>query len=136
MDVEIAGYSDRLEIISPGALPNAMTVEKMVAGQRSARNPIIVEVPRDYGYVDARGMGVRTKVIPALRAGGMEPIFQATDDYMKTLLRKAEKHHARGNAPTNAPLEEKETISGALSASVLTPRKRLMKKSMNIGEGG
>ena len=113
VDVEIAGYKDRLEIISPGALPNSMTVEKMVAGQRSARNLIIVEVLRDYGYVDARGMGVRTKVIPALKARGLEPIFQATDDYVKTLLRKAEKHPDRENASVNASLEEKKTISGS-----------------------
>ena len=77
VDVEIAGYKDRLEIISPGALPNSMTVEKMVAGQRSARNLIIVEVLRDYGYVDARGMGVRTKVIPALKAVGWSPYFRS-----------------------------------------------------------
>lgn len=104
VDVEIAGYSDRLEIISPGALPNAMTVEKMVAGQRSARNLIIVEVLRDYGYVDARGMGVRTKVIPALKAGGVEPVFQAADDYVKTLLRKTEKHLNEKDASINASL--------------------------------
>jgi len=57
-DVEVVSYADRLEIKSPGTLPNSMTVEKMLAGQRSARNPLIVEVLRDYGYVDARGMGV------------------------------------------------------------------------------
>lgn len=113
VDVEIAGYSDRLEIISPGALPNAMTVEKMVAGQRSARNLIIVEVLRDYGYVDARGMGVRTKVIPALKAGGVEPVFQAADDYVKTLLRKTEKHLNKENASTNASLEQRKAVLGA-----------------------
>jgi ATP-dependent DNA helicase RecG len=74
--------------MSPGALPNSMTVEKMIAGQRSARNLIIVEVLRDYGYVDARGMGVRTKVIPALKARGLAPIFQATDDFVKTTIEK------------------------------------------------
>ena len=37
--------SIRLEVLSPGALQNSMTVEKMVAGQRSARNPLIVEGP-------------------------------------------------------------------------------------------
>ena len=113
VDVEIAGYKDRLEIISPGALPNSMTVEKMVAGQRSPRNLIIVEVLRDYGYVDARGMGVRTKVIPALKAVGVEPVFQATDDYVKTLLRKAEKHLNEEDASANASLEEKKAVIGA-----------------------
>jgi ATP-dependent DNA helicase RecG len=86
VDVEISGYRDRLEIISPGALPNSMTVEKMLAGQRSARNSILAEVLRDYGYVDARGMGVRTKVVPALRAGGLLASFDATEDYLKTVV--------------------------------------------------
>ncbi|MBC2710902.1 MAG: winged helix-turn-helix transcriptional regulator, partial [Desulfosarcina sp.] len=89
VDVEIAGYRDRLEIISPGALPNSMTVEKMLAGQRSARNHIVVEVLRDYGYVDARGMGIRTKVIPALKADGVQSLFDATDDYVKVVVGKA-----------------------------------------------
>jgi ATP-dependent DNA helicase RecG len=44
-----------------------MTVAKMIAGQRSARNPLIVDILRDYGYVDARGMGVRTKIIPLMK---------------------------------------------------------------------
>jgi len=99
VDIEIVGYNDRLEIISPGAFPNTMTVEKMVAGQRSARNLIVVEVLRDYGYVDARGMGVRTKVLPALKAGGLEPIFQATDDYVKTTIKRIKGQNDLINLP-------------------------------------
>lgn len=87
VEVEIAGYQDRLEITSPGALTNSMTIEKMLAGQRSARNHLIVEVLRDYGYVDARGMGVRTKVIPLMRQlNQTDPMFEATEDYLKTVL--------------------------------------------------
>ena len=60
-----------------------MTVEKMLAGQRSPRNPLIVDVLRDYGYVDARGMGVRTKIVPLLvKQNGVAPEFEATDDYL------------------------------------------------------
>lgn len=66
-----------------------MTVEKILAWQRSVRNHIIVEVLRDYGYVDARGMGVRTKVIPALKMDDAYSIFDATDDYMKVVVGKA-----------------------------------------------
>ena len=90
VDVEIAGYQDRLEITSPGALPNSMTIEKVLAGQRSARNTIVVEVLRDYGYVDARGMGIRTKVVPLIeKSTGAAPAFEATDDYFKTTIRSA-----------------------------------------------
>jgi len=90
VDVEVAGYIDRLEITSPGAFPNSMTVEKMLAGQRSSRNNIIVEVLRDYGYVDARGMGVRTKVVPSLKQSGTTPVFEATEDYVKSIIVKTE----------------------------------------------
>ena len=88
-EIEVARYADRLEVLSPGALQNSMTVEKMVAGQRSARNPLIVEVLRDYGYVDARGMGVRNKIIPLLQEqNGTNPDFIATEDYLKVLMHR------------------------------------------------
>lgn len=89
IEIEICMYSNRLEIISPGNLQNSMTIEKMKTGQRSARNPIIMEVLRDYNYVDARGMGIRLKVVPLMKAyTGKEPYFELTDDYLKTVLYK------------------------------------------------
>ena len=66
-EVEVIRYADRLEVSSPGALPNGMTVEKMLAGQRTPRNLLISEVLRDYDYADARGMGVRNKIVPLMR---------------------------------------------------------------------
>jgi ATP-dependent DNA helicase RecG len=93
VDIEVTVYSDRLEIISPGKLPNSMTIEKMIAGQRSPRNPLITGILRDYGYVDARGMGVRTKVIPLMKkVNHVEPEFEATDDYLKTVLYRQPKN--------------------------------------------
>ncbi len=91
VDIEIGLYADRLEVISPGALPNSMTVEKMIAGQRSPRNTIIMEVLRDYKYVDYRGMGIRTKVLPLMREmNKTEPEFIVTEDYLKTVLYRRE----------------------------------------------
>ena len=88
-EIEVARYVDRLEVLSPGALQNTMTVEKMVAGQRSARNPLIVEILRDYGYVDARGMGVRNKIIPLLSEhNGTEPDFIATEDHLRVVMHR------------------------------------------------
>lgn len=87
VEIEVVNYSDRFEVISPGALNNSMTVEKMKAGQRSPRNTIIMEVLRDYGYVDYRGMGVRTKIVPLTRQlTGKDPEFVVTEDYLKTVL--------------------------------------------------
>jgi len=87
VDIEVGIYSNRLEIISPGTLQNSMTIEKMILGQRSPRNPIIMEVLRDYRYVDSRGMGVRIKVIPLMKSiNQTEPIFEMSEDYFKTIL--------------------------------------------------
>lgn len=120
VDVEITGYRDRLEIISPGALPNAMTIEKMLAGQRSARNHIIVEVLRDYGYVDARGMGVRTKVVPALKAVGVEPMFKVTDDYLQTTIQQVKGQFELINRPlkpqATGDVTEKQVIKGHIKS--------------------
>lgn len=87
VEVEVVNYADRLEVISPGALQNSMTVEKMLAGQRSARNPVVMEVMRDYGYVEQRGMGVRRKIVPLTRDfTGREAMFEATDDFVRVSI--------------------------------------------------
>ena len=75
-DIMLAIYSDRLEIQSPGKLPNTVTIDGMKFGMRYARNQTLVNIMRDYGYVDARGMGVRNKIIPGMHAhNNTEPDF-------------------------------------------------------------
>ena len=73
-DVEVSLYGNRLEVISPGRLPNGVTVEKMKEGLRAARNELLKEILRDYGYVEHLGMGVRNRIIQSMRAhNGTEP---------------------------------------------------------------
>ncbi|HEV8722871.1 MAG TPA: ATP-binding protein [Candidatus Binatia bacterium] len=68
-DIEVSLYSDRLEVVSPGRLPNGVTVEKMKVGVvRVARNELLKEILRDYGYVEHYGMGVRNRIIQSMRA--------------------------------------------------------------------
>lgn len=120
VDVEIAGYQDRLEITSPGALPNAMTVEKMLAGQRSARNTILVEVLRDYGYVDARGMGVRTKVVPLITEfTGAAPKFEATDDFFKSIVHAATVPENVPKASATVPATPKRSLEKDITTKIV-----------------
>ena len=91
-DVMLAIYADRLEIQSPGRLPNTVTVERMKAGARYTRNQTLVNVMRDYGYVDARGMGVRNKIVPGMRAhNGTEPDLIAEEHRFTVCLWKEPK---------------------------------------------
>ena len=44
-DIEVSLYRDRFEVISPGRLPNGVTVEKMKEGVvRVARNELLKEI--------------------------------------------------------------------------------------------
>ncbi len=73
-DVLLTIFSDRLEIQSPGRLPNTVTTDGMKLGHRYARNQTLANLMRDYGYVDGRGMGIRNKVIPGMmNHNGTEP---------------------------------------------------------------
>jgi ATP-dependent DNA helicase RecG len=66
-DIELSLYSDRLEIISPGRLPNGITTERMKIGCRASRNQLIKDTMRDYGYLEHMGMGVPRKIIRFMR---------------------------------------------------------------------
>ena len=88
-EIEVARYVDRVEVLSPGALQNSMTVQKMIAGRRSPRNLLISDVMRDLGYADARGMGVRNKIIPLLQErNGVAPEFEANEDHLRLTMRR------------------------------------------------
>ncbi|MYA03211.1 MAG: transcriptional regulator [Caldilineaceae bacterium SB0664_bin_22] len=89
-DVMLTIFSDRLEIQSPGRLPNTVTTDGMKLGHRYARNQTLANLMRDYGYVDGRGMGIRNKVIPGMRAhNGTEPDLIAEESRFTVRLWKA-----------------------------------------------
>ena len=73
-DIELSIYEDRLEIISPGKLPNGITPDRMRAGCRAARNQLLKDVMRDYGYLEHMGMGIPRKIIKGMQEhNGTEP---------------------------------------------------------------
>jgi len=67
-DIELSIYDDRLEVISPGRLPNGITPERMKSGCRAARNQLLKDVLRDYGYLEHMGMGIPRKIIKGMLA--------------------------------------------------------------------
>jgi ATP-dependent DNA helicase RecG len=85
-DVELTIYSDRLEVISPGRLPNSITPARMRTGCRAARNQLLKDVMRDYGYLENSGMGIPRKIIRGMRMhNGTEP--DLVEDQEQFILR-------------------------------------------------
>jgi ATP-dependent DNA helicase RecG len=55
--IRILMYNERLEFISPGRLPNPVTVEKLKSGVSYAANPVIVKFMDNLRYLDRLGRG-------------------------------------------------------------------------------
>lgn len=66
-DIELSIFDDRMEIVSPGRLPNGITPARMLTGCRAARNQLIKDVMRDYRYLEHSGMGVPRKIVKCMR---------------------------------------------------------------------
>jgi ATP-dependent DNA helicase RecG len=91
MSVSIDIYSDRLEIISPGRLPNGVTPERMLDGIRATRNQLIMDTLRDYGYLEHSGLGVpRIMVRGMLEHNGTQPeLIEDGERFIVRLLSQA-----------------------------------------------
>ena len=91
-DITLTIFSDRLEVRSPGSLPNTATVDALLDGFRYARNQTLVNVMRDYRYVEFRGMGIPTKVVPGmLEHNGSKPDFLPAEHSFAVRLWKEKK---------------------------------------------
>jgi ATP-dependent DNA helicase RecG len=89
-DIELAIYPDRLEVISPGRLPNAITVARMRTGCRAARNQLLKDAMRDYGYLEHMGMGVPRKIIRGMKDhNGTDPELIEQAESFTVRLRSA-----------------------------------------------
>ncbi|ADG81945.1 RNA-binding domain-containing protein [Thermincola potens] len=74
--IRVFVFVDRLEIISPGRLPNTVTVEKMKTGVSFSRNPFLMKYMENFRYVDRLGRGVPMVISEMKKSVGIEPVFE------------------------------------------------------------
>ncbi len=88
--IEVCVYADRVEFISPGKPPNGITPDRMRAGCRAARNQLLKDVLRDYGYMEHMGMGIPRKIVKLMEEQvGTEPELIVAEESFTLILRKA-----------------------------------------------
>ena len=88
-DIELSIYADRLEVVSPGRLTNGITPARMRSGCRSARNELLKDVMRDYGYLEHMGMGIPRKIMRSMREhNGTDPELIEEDEGFTLRLQK------------------------------------------------
>ena len=94
--VRLFVFDDRLEIYSPGALPNSLTVDTMAARQ-ATRNELIVRflsrariqrvgVPGRAHFMEARGEGVPLILHESRRVSGRTPLYELFGDELRLTI--------------------------------------------------
>lgn len=73
-------YDDRIEIKSPGGLPNTITIEKMKVGVKYHRNPVLAQYFFDANMVERAGQGI-PKSNRWLRENGNPELDIKEDEY-------------------------------------------------------
>ena len=56
--IRVLLYRDRIEFLSPGRLPNTVTIEKLKKGVSYAVNPVILKFMENLRYIDKLGRGL------------------------------------------------------------------------------
>ncbi|RMF48244.1 MAG: transcriptional regulator [Anaerolineae bacterium] len=64
-------FADHLEVHSPGGLPGPVTLNNLLQA-RYSRNPVIVQVLSDLGFVERLGYGL-DRVVTAVKQAGLPP---------------------------------------------------------------
>lgn len=75
--IQIFCFSDRIRVYSPGRLPGHITVENIVR-ERFSRNPVVVQVLADLGFIERLGYGIDRMLRLLREAGQPAPRFQET----------------------------------------------------------
>lgn len=78
-------FTDRMEVISPGRLPNTVTIEKLSVGTSFARNPVLVRLMETLGYVDKLGRGLPMVYQEAKKLGVQVRFIESGEEFKVVL---------------------------------------------------
>ncbi|MBI4653015.1 putative DNA binding domain-containing protein [Candidatus Kuenenbacteria bacterium] len=86
-NIRIFMFKDRMEIYSPGRLPNTITLNNILYAQQT-RNHFIVRVLDNLHYIESLGTGIQ-KIIRLMKENNnTEPKFEVLDEEFKVTLFK------------------------------------------------
>lgn len=83
--VRIFQFDNRIEFMSPGRLPNTVSVEKLAYGVSYASNPIILKFLENLRYVDKLGRGL-PMVYQEAKKLGRQVVFEEVGEEFKVTL--------------------------------------------------
>jgi len=79
-------FNNRLEVRSPGRLPNTVTIEKMKNGVSYASNPVLLKFMENLRYIDKLGRGVPMVYQAALKNNKDLILEEMGEEFILTLM--------------------------------------------------
>ncbi|MGK5093319.1 RNA-binding domain-containing protein [Deltaproteobacteria bacterium TL4] len=84
--IRLSMFDDRLEIFSPGGLPNTLTLESALSGVSYYRNPNVAQMFKDYRLSEKAGRGLQRILKYSQEQGIPSPVFECRPDYLNITL--------------------------------------------------
>ncbi|MDX8431257.1 MAG: ATP-binding protein [Candidatus Algichlamydia australiensis] len=84
--IQIAIFSDRLEITSPGGLPFGQTMEKALSGYSRLRNRVIGRVFRELSLIEQWGSGLQRVCEVCRKMGYKTPLFEEKSNHFRATI--------------------------------------------------
>jgi len=124
-NIRLHMYSDHLEVHSPGSLPGPMTLENLKE-ERFSRNPIIVQILSDMGFIERLGYGV-DRVIELMETQDYKsPTFSNSQSGFKVRLSNQQRVKQSSEKPTaeSKPTSDKpiQHFNGVYQGQEINPR--------------
>lgn len=114
-------YRGRMEITSPGLLPGPVTIDN-IKDERFSRNPVIVQVLSDMGFIERLGYGV-DRVIDLMTSQGMRaPEFSETAGGFRVTLYSNTEPAAPATPTPAAPPAAPPRLNGLYQGIPINPR--------------
>ncbi|MDA8334137.1 MAG: hypothetical protein M0Z41_03935 [Peptococcaceae bacterium] len=84
--IRVFRFPDRIEVRSPGRLPNTVSIEKMKVGVSFSRNPFLLQHLQNLRYMDRLGRGIPTIIRQMINLVGKEPgLEEKGEEFILTL---------------------------------------------------
>ena len=97
-NIKIEFYDDRVEITSPGGILDG-TLEQILRGYQTFRNPGLVRVLDKFSYIENFGKGMK-RIQEAYESSDLKPSFDVNNTYFRIILPDLNFHHKSTNDST------------------------------------
>lgn len=84
-NVKVEVFDDRMEIISPGGIPDGLTLAEIKDGLTAARNPRLIHILDKMKYIENYGTGIQ-RIYRAYESFHKDPQFIVRENSFKVVL--------------------------------------------------